>query len=165
MAIKIVLVGAGNMGFAMLSGWLKSGKLKAGRKSLSSSRTTACGSARLHWAAPWRSGADALPAGQRQTHRPRCEAASDPRRDGGLYPIWQWRHDVPEHRGRYAGCAPSRRCLAGNTDHALHAEHAGGDRQGHDGGVFQSEVTDEVKAFVADLLAASGEVATIEDEA
>jgi pyrroline-5-carboxylate reductase len=28
MAIKLVLVGAGNMGFAMLAGWLKAGKLE-----------------------------------------------------------------------------------------------------------------------------------------
>jgi pyrroline-5-carboxylate reductase len=30
MTVKVVLVGCGNMGFAMLSGWLKSGKLIAG---------------------------------------------------------------------------------------------------------------------------------------
>src|SRR5438046_580326 len=30
MAVNVVLVGCGNMGFAMLSGWLKSGKLIAG---------------------------------------------------------------------------------------------------------------------------------------
>ena len=50
MAIKIVLVGAGNMGFAMLSGWLKSGKLKADEAFVvepNAELARACGSTRL----------------------------------------------------------------------------------------------------------------------
>ncbi len=163
MAIKIVLVGAGNMGFAMLSGWLKSGKLKAeeafviepndGLRERAAALGCAVGA-----------GADALPAGQPKL----IVLAVKP----------QVIRDVTAGYARFGNGGTTFLSIAAGTPVATFEAVLGKDTpimrcmpntpaaigKGMMVVFSNPKVTSEVKTFAADLLAASGEVATIEDE-
>ena len=84
---------------------------------------------------------------RRKVERSRFRAAAGARRAGGeaanhpggdcrLSPLRRWPDHLPlgrcRNRHRRARGSPRR----SDADHALHAEHAGGDRQGHDGRLF-----------------------------
>ena len=164
MNIEIVLVGAGNMGFAMLAGWVKAGQVdpeeifvvepnaalrdRAERLGVRVGGQCRCGAGRRD-AAPDRLGR---------------KASGDPRRDRGLQALLQRRDDLSKHRrrrrrsrrSRSAGrrtpimrCMPNTPAAIGKGMMVVYSSPQGPPRH---------------KAFVEGLLATSGEVATIDSE-
>jgi pyrroline-5-carboxylate reductase len=164
MAVSVILVGCGNMGFAMLSGWLKSGKLIAGEAFVVEpndalrERAAKLGSA---------TGADAgaLPA--------------DLRPNLVIFAVKPqvMREVVPAYR-RFAGTGTTFLSIAAGTGIAVFEEILGKSAavircmpntpaaigKGMMVMVSNAKVSSEAKDFVADLLSASGEVATVDDE-
>ena len=132
MSSTVVLAGCGNMGFAMLTGWLESGRLSAAEvwvvepDAALRSRAAGLGVKAVADAGAIRAAAPRLivlavkpqviPAGRRR-----------------LSALRRGRHDLPQHRRGHADGRPGERCLARCRWGALHAQYPGGDRQGHDG--------------------------------
>jgi pyrroline-5-carboxylate reductase len=165
MTIKIVLVGAGNMGFAMLSGWLKAGKLKAGEAFVVEpndglrERAAGLGCATV-------AGSDSLPADSKPALivlavKPqviRDVTAGYARLGNGETTFLSIAAGTPvsTFEAVLGKDTPVMRCMP-NTPAAI--------GKGMMVVFSNPKVTDAVKAFAGGLLAASGEVATIEDEA
>lgn len=164
MSVKVVLVGCGNMGYAMLAGWLKSGKLIAGEVFV------------IEPNAPLRERAEKLGAAVA------AEAAAMP---ADLTPNLlifavkpQVMRDVVPAYKRFAGKGATFLSIAAGTPIATFEELLGGSAavvrcmpntpaaigKGMMVVVSNPHVSEGAKAFIADLLSASGEVATIDDE-
>lgn len=164
MAVSVLLVGCGNMGFAMLSGWLKSAKLIAGEAFVvEPNQALRERVAKL--------GGGAVP-----------DAASLP---PGLKPNivvfavkpQVMRDIVPAYR-HFADTGTTFVSIAAGTPIALFEELLGPSAavircmpntpaaigKGMMVLVSNAEASSQAKDFVADLLSASGEVATIDDE-
>ena len=137
MTIRLVLAGCGNMGYAMLTGWLKSGKLAAGEPCSWSSPMPSCASAPPELGASVAADADDIPADAAPelvvlAVKPQVirEVTADYKRfgDGGTTFV------------SIAAGTPVATFEAHPRQRApidpLHAQHAGGDRQGHDGGLL-----------------------------
>lgn len=165
MPVEVVLVGCGNMGYAMLEGWLESGKLVAG---------------------------EALVVEPNPDLRARAErlgsmvAATAAEMPANLDPelvIFAvkpqvMRGVVPDYK-RFNGRKATFLSIAAGTPIAVFEEILGADvpiarcmpntpaaiGKGMMVVVSNRHVTHAAKEFVADLLSASGEVATVEDEA
>ena len=164
MAVMVVLAGCGNMGYAMLSGWLKSAKLAPAEvfvvepnaelreRAAKLGALTAADAADLP--------ADIAPALVIFAVKPQV-----------------MRDVVPAYR-RFAGGGTTFLSIAAGIGIAVFEDLLGGSAaivrcmpntpaaigKGMMVVVSNANVTDEAKAFVADLLSASGEVATIDDE-
>jgi pyrroline-5-carboxylate reductase len=164
MAIKLVLVGAGNMGFAMLSGWLKAGKLEP-EETFVVEPNDGLRERAARLGCPVGTGADALQQGGKPAL---IVLAVKPQviRDvtAGYAALGNGQttflsiaagSPVKTFEDVLGAATPVIRCMP-NTPAAI----------GRGMMVLFSnpKVTDQMKAVVADLLAASGEVATIEDE-
>jgi len=164
MAIKIVLVGAGNMGFAMLAGWLKAGMLKADEVFVvepnDALRARAAG-----LGCPAGASAEALPHGSKPllvvlAVKPqviREVTAGYAAYGNGDVTFLSIAAGTPvaTFEAVLGTETPVMRCMP-NTPAAI--------GKGMMVVFSNQKVTAEVKAFVAGLLAASGEVATIDDE-
>jgi pyrroline-5-carboxylate reductase len=164
MAVSVILVGCGNMGFAMLSGWLKSGKLIAGEAFVVEpndalrERAAKLGSAAA-------ADAGALPA--------------DIRPNIVVFAVKPqvMREVVPAYR-RFAATGATFLSIAAGTGIAVFEEILGKSAavircmpntpaaigKGMMVMVSNANVSREAKDFVADLLSASGKVATVDDE-
>ena len=164
MTIRLVLAGCGNMGYAMLSGWLKSGKLSPAavfvvepnadlRKRASA---LGCGSAADADGIP----ANAVPALVVIAVKPqviRDVTAAYQRFGDGRTTFVSIAAGTPiaTFEGILGSSAPIVRCMP-NTPAAIGKGMMV---------VFSNRlVSDDTKRFVADLLSASGEVTTIDDE-
>jgi pyrroline-5-carboxylate reductase len=164
MAVSVILVGCGSMGFAMLSGWLKSGKLIAGEAFVVEPND-----ALRERAARLGSGtaadADGLPNGVRPNI---VIFAVKPQ---------VMREVVPAYR-RFADTGTTFVSIAAGTGIAVFGEILGATAavircmpntpaaigKGMMVMVSNANVSQEAKDFVADLLSASGKVTTIGDE-
>ena len=167
MTIKLVLAGCGNMGYAMLAGWLKSGTARPRRRSSSSSPTPSCASAPQSSAQQRPPSAARPPGGLRADAGGACgEAAGDPRGDRRLQALRRTAappssasppaRRIATFEEILGDAAPIVRCMP-NTPAAI----------GKGMMVVLSQPTSvrrQRRRFVADLLSASGEVATIDDE-
>jgi pyrroline-5-carboxylate reductase len=164
MAVLVVLAGCGNMGFAMLSGWLKSGKLNPHE---------------VHVVEPneaLRARAEALGAGVSAT------AAELP---GGTAPKLiifavkpQVMRDVIPSYAHFAGMGATYLSIAAGTRVGVFEDLLGKTAsvircmpntpaaigKGMMVTYANRNVPEDAKSFVADLLSASGEVAAIDDE-
>lgn len=164
MAIKIILVGCGNMGYAMLAGWLKSGQLRADETFVvEPNEALRDRAARL--GATVAADAGGLPDGATPTL---IVLAVKP----------QVIRDVTEGYTRFAGGGTTFLSIAAGTGVKTFEEVLGADTPimrcmpntpaaiGKGMMVVYSNprVFDETKLFVEQLLATSGEVATIGDE-
>ena len=122
MTVKVALAGCGNMGYAMLSGWLKSSKLRADETFVIEpnaelrARAKALGSGVS-------SDAGEIPTGAVPASR--------------LPALRRRPHDVPQHRRRNSNSDVRGDTREKRADRPLHAQHTGCDRQGHDGHVRQ----------------------------
>ena len=164
MAIKLVLVGAGNMGFAMLSGWLKAGKIETEEVFVvepnDALRERA---ARLGCAVG--AGPDGLPQGSQPAL---IVLAVKP----------QVIRDVTVGYAAYGNGTTTFLSIAAGSPVKTFEDILGADTpiircmpntpaaigKGMMVVFSNPKVTDEMKAIAADLLAASGEVATVDDE-
>jgi pyrroline-5-carboxylate reductase len=164
MTVKVVLAGCGNMGYAMLSGWLKSGRLKPEETFVIEpnadlrARAKALGSAVGGEAGDVPS--DAAPTLVVLAVKPQVirDITAGYRRFGNGRttflsiaagtPIATFEDVLGEE-------TPIIRCMP-NTPAAIGKGMMVTFANGH--------VSDEVRTFVADLLSASGEVASIDDE-
>lgn len=164
MPVKVVLVGCGNMGYAMLAGWLKSGKLVAGETFVVEPNSTL----------------------RERAAKLGSETAPEPGvLPAGLAPNLvifavkpQVMRDVVPAYKRFAGSGTTFLSIAAGTPIATFEELLGPSTpvvrcmpntpaaigKGMMVVVSNAHVNDETKAFVADLLSASGEVATVKDE-
>jgi pyrroline-5-carboxylate reductase len=164
MAVLVVLAGCGNMGFAMLAGWLKSGKLNPHEVQVVEPNEAL------------RARAHALGA------HVSAAAAELPPEIAPKLVIFAvkpqvMRDVVPTYR-RFAGMGATFLSIAAGT-----RVHVFEDLLGDNASIVRcmpntpaaigkgmmvtyanANVHDDAKAFVADLLSASGEVATIDDE-
>jgi pyrroline-5-carboxylate reductase len=163
-SVRVVLVGCGNMGYAMLSGWLKSGKLVAGESFVvEPNAELRARAARLG------SATAALAADVPQDVTPELIVfAVKPQ---------VMRAVVPDYR-RFAGPSTTFLSIAAGTGMALFEELLGSSAaivrcmpntpaaigKGMMVVVSNANVSDGARDFVADLLSASGKVATIDDE-
>jgi pyrroline-5-carboxylate reductase len=165
MAVSVVLVGCGNMGFAMLSGWLKSAKLIAGETFVVEPNE-----ALRQRAAKLGSGAVADAAALPAALKPNIVIfAVKPQ---------VMREVVPAYR-RFTGAGTTFVSIAAGTGIAVFEELLGSSAavircmpntpaaigKGMMVMVSNAKVSSQAKDFVGDLLSASGKVATIEDEA
>lgn len=164
MTVKVVLVGCGNMGYAMLSGWLKSGKLIAGETFVVEPNE-----ALRERAGKLGSAVAADAAGLPGELKPNIVIfAVKPQ---------VMRAVVPAYR-RFAAGGTTFVSIAAGTGIAVFEELLGGSTgiircmpntpaaigKGMMVMVSNAHASGEAKAFVADLLSASGEVATIAEE-
>lgn len=165
MPVKVVLVGCGNMGYAMLSGWLKSGRLAAGETFV------------VEPNAELRARAEKLGSGAA------ADASGIPENVAPVLVIFavkpQVMRDVVAAYARFTGAGATFLSIAAGTPIALFEELLGPSApvmrcmpnmpaaigKGMMVVVSNARVTAATKAFVLDLLSASGEVATVEDEA
>lgn len=164
MSVLVVLVGCGNMGHAMLSGWLKSGKLKPHEVFVvEPNETLRARAAEL----------GAL-AG--------ASAAEIPRETAPTLVIFavkpQVMRDVVPAYARFAGMGATYLSIAAGTRVSVFEDILGSTAaivrcmpntpaavgKGMMVTFANPNVTKEANAFVADLLSASGEVASIADE-
>ena len=164
MSVMVVLAGCGNMGFAMLSGWLKSGKLSPAEVFVVEPNAELRERAAKLGAATAASAAD-LPA--------------------DIAPVLvifavkpQVMRDVVPGYARFAAGGTTFLSIAAGIGIAVFEELLGESAaivrcmpntpaaigKGMMVVVSNRNVDDKAKAFVADLLSASGEVATIDDE-
>jgi pyrroline-5-carboxylate reductase len=164
MSVMVVLAGCGNMGFAMLSGWLKSGKLSPAEVFVVEPNDELRERAGKLGAATAASAAD-LPA--------------------DIAPMLvifavkpQVMREVVAGYRRFAGGSTAFLSIAAGISLAVFEELLGASAaivrcmpntpaaigKGMMVVVSNHNVSDKSKAFVADLLSASGEVATIDDE-
>ena len=164
MTIKLVLAGCGNMGYAMLSGWLKSGKLapsavfvvEPNAELRQRAEALGCGTAADAGAIP----ADAVPALIVIAVKPqviRDVTAAYKRFGDGRTTFVSIAAGTPvaTFEAVLGDRAPIMRCMP-NTPAAIGKGMMV---------VFSNKlVSDATKRFVADLLSASGEVTTIDDE-
>ncbi|WP_274630070.1 pyrroline-5-carboxylate reductase [Arvimicrobium flavum] len=164
MATKIILVGCGNMGYAMLAGWLTSGQLRADEAFV------------VEPADVLRARAEALGV------RAAAEANAVPAdADPTLVVLAvkpQVIRGVTEAYRRFAGGPTTFLSIAAGTGMKTFEEVLGVDTpivrcmpntpaaigKGMMVVYSNSQVSDATRRFVADLLATSGEVATIDDE-
>ena len=164
MTVRLVLVGCGNMGYAMLSGWLKSGKLaqsdvfvvEPNADLRSRAEALGCHAAADAGAIP----ADAVPQLVVIAVKPqviRAVTAAYARFGDGRTtflsiaagtPIAIF-EDVLGSRAPITRCMPNTPAAIGKGMMVLFSNDL---------------VTDETKRLIADLLSASGEVTTIDDE-
>ncbi|KQZ79056.1 pyrroline-5-carboxylate reductase [Mesorhizobium sp. Root157] len=165
MTIRLVLVGCGNMGYAMLSGWIKAGKLKAGEVFVVEPNDNLRGRAAvlgcLTAANANAIAADAVPelvvvAVKPQVIRGVVEGYKRFGDGRTTFVSIAAGTAVATFEAILGERAPVMRCMP-NTPAAI----------GKGMMVLYSNrlVSDAAKSLVADLLSASGEVATIEDEA
>lgn len=164
MTIRLVLAGCGNMGYAMLAGWLKSGKLapadvfvvEPNADLRQRAATLGCQVAAEAGAIP----ADAVPSLVVIAVKPQVirDVTAAYRRFGDgrtTFVSIAAGTPVATFEAVLGARAPIVRCMP-NTPAAIGKGMMV---------VFSSPlVSRETKAFVADLLSASGEVATIDDE-
>jgi pyrroline-5-carboxylate reductase len=165
MAVKVVLVGCGNMGYAMLAGWLKSGKLVAGEAFVVEPN------AALRERAAKLGSETAADAGG---------FAADLAPDLVVFAVKPqvMRDVVPAYR-RLADRGTTFLSIAAGTGIAVFEELLGKTAaivrcmpntpaaigKGMMVVVSNGNVGQRTKEFVADLLSASGKVATVDDEA
>lgn len=164
MAIKLVLVGAGNMGFAMLAGWLKAGKLEP-EETLVVEPNDGLRERAARLGCAVGAGADALPgdaapllivlAVKPQVIRDVTAGYARFGNGGTTFLSIAAGAPVATFEAVLGKETPVMRCMP-NTPAAI--------GKGMMVVFSNPRVTAEVKALAADLLAASGEVATIEDE-
>lgn len=164
MSVLVVLVGCGNMGHAMLSGWLKSGKLKPHEVFVVEPN-------------------DGLRARAAELGaQVGASAAEMPRETAPTLVIFavkpQVMRDVVPAYARFAGMGATYLSIAAGTRIAVYEEILGAAAsvvrcmpntpaaigKGMMVTFANPNVTKEASAFVADLLSASGEVASIPDE-
>lgn len=164
MSVKVVLVGCGNMGYAMLAGWLKSGKLVAGETFV------------IEPNAALRERAEKL------GNEAAAEAGALPAELAPALVIFAvkpqvMRGVVPAY-GRFAGGGTTFLSIAAGTPIATFEELLGTSTpvmrcmpntpaaigKGMMVVVSNPHVSAGTKAFVADLLSASGEVTTVDNE-
>ena len=164
MTIRLVLAGCGNMGYAMLSGWLKSGKLAPAAVFVvepnadlrQRAEALGCGAAADAGGIP----ADTVPALVVIAVKPQVisEVTSAYKRFGDgrtTFVSIAAGTPVATFEAILGNRAPIARCMP-NTPAAIGKGMMV---------VFSNRlVSDDSKRFVADLLSASGEVATIDDE-
>jgi pyrroline-5-carboxylate reductase len=164
MSVMVVLAGCGNMGFAMLSGWLKSGKLVPAEVFVVEPNAELRERA-AKLGAETAAGASDLPA---EITPVLVIFAVKP----------QVMRDVVPGYARFAAGGTTFLSIAAGTGMAVFEELLGGSAavvrcmpntpaaigKGMMVVVSNRNVGDKAKAFVADLLSASGEVATIDDE-
>src|SRR4051794_17762023 len=164
MSVMVVLAGCGNMGFAMLSGWVKSSKLAPAEVFVVEPNAELRERAAKLGAATAASAAD-LPA---EIAPVLVIFAVKPQ---------VMRDVVPGYR-RFAAAGTTFLSIAAGIGIAVFEQLLGTSAavvrcmpntpaaigKGMVVVVSNRNVTDQAKAFVADLLSASGEVATIEDE-
>ena len=164
MTIRLVLAGCGNMGYAMLAGWLKSGKLHPSAVFVvepsadlrNRAAALGCGAAADASDIP----ADAVPDLVVIAVKPqviRDVTAGYKRFDDGRTTFVSIAAGTPvsTFEAILGNRAPIVRCMP-NTPAAIGKGMMV---------VFSNRlVSDDTKRFVADLLSASGQVATIEDE-
>jgi len=164
MSVMVVLAGCGNMGFAMLSGWLKSGKLSPAEVFVVEPNAELRERAAKLGAATAASAAD-LPA---DIAPALVIFAVKP----------QVMRDVVPGYARFATGGSTFLSIAAGISIAVFEELLGGSAaivrcmpntpaaigKGMMVVVSNRNVGDKAKVFVADLLSASGEVATIDDE-
>jgi pyrroline-5-carboxylate reductase len=164
MSVMVVLAGCGNMGFAMLSGWLKSAKL---------------GPAEVFVVEP---NAELRERAGKLGALTAANAADLP---GDIAPVLvifavkpQVMRDVVPGYARFAAGGTTFLSIAAGIGIAVFEELLGGSAaivrcmpntpaaigKGMMVVVSNANVNDKAKAFVGDLLSASGEVATIDDE-
>lgn len=164
MPLRVVLVGCGNMGYAMLSGWLRSGKLVAGEAFV------------LEPNAALREKAEKL--GSATAAEPGA-LPSDLAPNLVIFAVKPqvMRDVVPAYR-RFAGSGATFLSIAAGTPIATFEDLLGpftpivrcmpntpaAIGKGMMVVVSNPHVNKETKAFVADLLSASGQVATVDDE-
>ena len=164
MTIRLVLAGCGNMGYAMLSGWLKSGKLAPATVFVvepnadlrQRAETLGCGVAADAGGIP----ADAVPALVVIAVKPQVirDVTSAYKRFGDgrtTFVSIAAGTPVATFEAILGNRAPIARCMP-NTPAAIGKGMMV---------VFSNRlVSDDSKRFIADLLSASGEVAEIDDE-
>lgn len=164
MAVLVVLAGCGNMGFAMLSGWLKSGKLNPHEVYVVEPNEAL------------RARAEALGA------QVSAAAADMPAEMAPKLVIFavkpQVMRDVIPAYQRFAGMGTTYLSIAAGTRVQVFEDLLGKSAsivrcmpntpaaigKGMMVTYANQNVPDDAKSFVADLLSASGEVATIDDE-
>ena len=164
MAVLVVLAGCGNMGFAMLSGWLKSGKLNPHEVYVVEPNEAL------------RARAEALGA------QVSAAAADMPAEIAPKLVIFavkpQVMRDVIPAYQRFAGMGTTYLSIAAGTRVQVFEDLLGKSAsivrcmpntpaaigKGMMVTYANQNVPDDAKSFVADLLSASGEVATIDDE-
>ena len=138
MTIRVLLIGCGNMGYAMLSGWLGSGQARrigdAGRGAQRGAQASRR-AARRHGRGIERRASGVAEA---RTHHRRRQAAGHPRRGRRLHRIRGGFH-LCQHRGRHQRGNLHRNPGTRRGRRALHAEHARRHRQGHDGRLLQPQ--------------------------
>ena len=164
MPVMVVLAGCGNMGFAMLSGWLKSAKLGPAEVLV------------VEPNAELRERAAKLGA---QTAASAAELPADIAPVLVIFAVKpQVMRDVVPGYARFAGGGTTFLSIAAGTGIAVFEELLGTSAavvrcmpntpaaigKGMMVVVSNANVNGKTKAFVADLLSASGEVATIDDE-
>jgi pyrroline-5-carboxylate reductase len=164
MAVQVVLVGCGNMGFAMLSGWLKSGKLNPHEAFVVEPNETL------------RARAAELGASVGAAAGDMPEAVAPRLVIFAVKP--QVMRDVVPAYARFAGMGTTFVSIAAGTRVAVFEELLGNSAavvrcmpntpaaigKGMMVTFSNANVTKDAQAFVADLLLASGEVAAIADE-
>lgn len=164
MPVKVVLVGCGNMGYAMLAGWLKSGKLVAGEVLV------------VEPNAAFRQRAERLGA---ETAAEAGSLPADLLPDLVIFAVKPqvMRGVVPAYK-RFAGAGTTFLSIAAGTPIATFEELLGAATpiarcmpntpaaigKGMMVVVSNPHVSADSKAFIADLLSASGEVTTVDDE-
>jgi len=164
MSVMVILVGCGNMGYAMLSGWLKSGKLVAGESFI------------VEPNAELRERAGKL--GARTAATP-AEIPSDVSPELVIFAVKPqvMRAVIPDYR-RFNRSGTTFLSIAAGTGIGVFEELLGGSAavvrcmpntpaaigKGMMVVVSNGNVKPEAKEFVAELLSACGEVATVEDE-
>jgi len=164
MSVMVVLAGCGNMGFAMLSGWLKSGKLSPAEVFV------------VEPNAELRERADRLGAA---TAASAVDLPADIAPTLVIFAVKpQVMREVVAGYRRFAGGGTTFLSVAAGISLAVFEELLGASAaivrcmpntpaaigKGMMVVVSNHNVSDKSKAFVTDLLSASGEVATIDDE-